>query len=199
MKNKQGKKSQVLEEVFKACKKRNNFVFNNSQLKEISNKKGFENQFDVPKLDNTSKLPQLLKDKNYFVVHLGKGQHQFIKGTQYGFHTFESIQKKHKQVYRPSILNDLNTSESNVLSVVFNQGIIYDFLNIQQTPKIYLPHRTQYDFEYTINKQKIKSHRQQIEVDMTIESNNNVYTFEAKNKFSQDFNVSQLYLSLIHI
>ena len=200
MKNKLGKKAQVLEEIFKICKKQNNFVFDNTQLKKISTKKGFTNQFDVSKLDNTAKLPQLLKDKNYFVVHLGKGRHQFVQGVEYGYHAFEDIKNKNKKkrTYRPSVLNDLNTSESNVLSVVFNQEIIYDFLNIQKNPKIYLPHRTKYNFEYTINNQKITSHQQQIEVDMTIESNGSVYIFEAKNNFSQDFNVSQLYLPFLY-
>ena len=199
MKSKQskGKKAQVLEEVFKACKKRNSFVFDNDQLEKISTKRGFKNKFDVTKLDNTNKLPQLLKDKNYFVVHLGKGKHQFIKGIKYGYHTFEDIKKKQKRTYRPSILNDLNTSESNVLSVVFNQGIIHDFFKIQQTPKIYLPHRTNDSFEYAINNQKVTSDNQQIEIDMTIESNGSVFTFEAKNNFPQDFNVSQLYLPFL--
>ena len=68
MKSKQskGKKAQVLEEVFKACKKRNSFVFDNAQLKRVSIEKGFENQFDVPKIDNTNKLPQLLKRRKLF-------------------------------------------------------------------------------------------------------------------------------------
>ena len=200
MKNKQSqsKKAQVLEEIFRACKKRNDFVFDNAQIKEISTRIGFGNQFDVTKIDNTNKLPQLLQKENYFVVHLGEGRHQFVQGIEYGYHTFESIKKERERTYIPSILNDLNTSESNVLSVVFNQGIIYNFFEMQQTPKIYLSHRTQCNFEYTINNQRIVSHRQQIEIDMTIENNGDVYTFEAKNKFPQDFNVSQLYLQFLY-
>ena len=130
--------------------------------------------------------------------NLRKAEHQFVQGIEYGYHTFESIKKEHEPSYSPSILNDLNTSESNVLSVVFNQRFIYDFLEIQETPKIYLPHRTKYNFEYKINNQKIITHKQQIEVDMTIESNGNVYTFEAKNNFPKDFNVSQLYLPFLY-
>ena len=98
MKNKPSKKAQVLEEIFKICKKQNNFVFDNAQLKKISTKKGFTNQFDVSKLDNTDKLPQLLKDENYFVVHLGKGQHQFVKGIEHGYHAFEDIKNKNKKL-----------------------------------------------------------------------------------------------------
>lgn len=46
-------------------------------VKEISKKIGFGNPFDVTKRE---KLPKSLLDNNYCIIHLGNGQHQFIKG-----------------------------------------------------------------------------------------------------------------------
>ncbi len=53
-------KQLVIEELFKECSKRNNYIFNNNLVKEISKKIGFGNPFDVTKIDIKEKLPKLL-------------------------------------------------------------------------------------------------------------------------------------------
>ena len=66
------KKRMVIEKLFKECSKRNNYTFNNNLVKEISKKIGFCNPF-------REKLPKSLLNNDYCIIHLGNGQHQFIK------------------------------------------------------------------------------------------------------------------------
>ena len=80
------KKKLVIEELFKECSKSNNYIFNNNLVKEISKKIGFGNPFDVTKIDIEEKLPKLLLDSDYCIIHLGNGQHQFIKGIDTIYH-----------------------------------------------------------------------------------------------------------------
>jgi DNA polymerase III epsilon subunit-like protein len=44
------KKDQVLTELFEICHKRNDYVFHNDLVKDISKKVGFGNPFDVTKI-----------------------------------------------------------------------------------------------------------------------------------------------------
>ncbi len=103
-----GTKHDVITDIFKLCKKRKKFVFDNKLVKEICKKCGFGNPFDVTKLDNTSKFPQILLNEDCFILHLGGGQHKFVKGIDNGFHTFEKINNKNNYdwKYRKSILNE---------------------------------------------------------------------------------------------
>lgn len=77
-------------------------VFYNNLVKDICRKVGFGNPFDVTKLDNKAKLPQILLDNDLAIIHLGGGNHQFIKGIDKIFHDFEPIQAiewQYKKVY----------------------------------------------------------------------------------------------------
>lgn len=49
MQNK-SKKCKVIEQIFKICRKNNNFTFNNDLVKEISKKYNFGNPFDATKI-----------------------------------------------------------------------------------------------------------------------------------------------------
>jgi len=108
-------------------------------------------QIDVTKIDDTSKFPKILLDEDYFVLHLGRGRHKFVKGINNGFHSFEDINEDNifDWKYRKSILNEFDTSESNILSVAGNQRIIHDFLyeDIVASPKVYNVRRTKEDIE----------------------------------------------------
>jgi hypothetical protein len=64
------KKDQVLTEVFEICQKRNNYVFHNDLVKDVSKKVGFGNPFDVTKIDNKDKLPH--RTKTSFAYNFGK-------------------------------------------------------------------------------------------------------------------------------
>ncbi len=70
-------KKLVIEELFKECSKRNNYIFNNNLVKEISKKIGFGNPFDVTKIDIKEKLPMSLLEKDYCIIHLGEGKPPF--------------------------------------------------------------------------------------------------------------------------
>jgi len=197
-----GKKQEVLTELFKVCKDRNDYIFDNNLVKEISKKFNFANPFDVTKLDNTSVFPKIMLDNDYFIIHLGQGKHKFVKGIDNGFHKFEKIEKQNifNWKYRKSILNEFDTSESNILSVVFNQRIIHDFLyeDIVASPKMYGSRRTKTSFEFNIGTEKIKAENLQMEIDLTTEYNGNVSIFEGKNKFPDNFAVYQIYFPFLY-
>ncbi len=198
------KKQQVLTELFKICKKRNNYVFHNDLVKKVSKKFGFGNPFDATKIDNKNKLPQILLDNDFAVIHLGKGKHQFIKGINKVYHDFEPIQETIQWTYKKSLLNEYNSSESNILSVANNQRILHHFLfgkdteldsiDITLRPKTYFPHRTKTRFTYYFGKDLlIELEKIQIEIDLTIEFQGTIVVFECKNGKPDSFAVYQIY------
>lgn len=200
----ENKKHKVIEELLKICKRKNDFTFHNDLVKAVSAKVGFGNPFDVTKLDNKAKLPDVLLKNDIAIIHLGSGYHQFIKGIDKLYHDFEPIKKIQKWEYRKSILNQYDTSESNILSVANNQRILHHFLfgkdtefddvDILKRPKTYFPHRTKTSFEYSFGKEaKLELKNIQIEVDLTIEFQGTVGVFEAKNGVPDSFSVYQLY------
>lgn len=199
-----GKKNQVIEEIFKICRKKNNYIFHNDLVKDVCKKVGFGNPFDVTKLDNKTKLPSILIKNDYAIIHRGSGNHQFIKGVEKVFHNFEPIQKKINWNYKKSLLNQYNSSESNILSVANNQRILHHFLfnqdrefeddDIINRPKTYFPHRTKTSFKYSFGKEvKINFDSIQIEVDLTIELQGVVGVFEGKNGKPDNFSIYQIY------
>lgn len=192
-----GAKQDVIGALFSECQAGNNFVFHNNNVKDISRKMGFGNPFDVTKIDKSSLLPIELMTNDYFIVHLGSGYHKFVKGINQGFHVFETIREFEKRdwQYRQSLLNEFDTSESNILSVASNQLIIHDFLyeDIIARPMVYNARRTKASFEYKIGDQLIVTRNLQIEVDLTLEHQGFVTVFEGKNGFPEDFAVYQLF------
>ncbi len=200
----ESKKDQVIEELFKICKRKNNFVFHNDIVKDVCKKIGFGNPFDVTKLDNKTKLPDILLKNDYAIIHIGSGKHKFIKGIDKVFHNFEPIQKNIDWQYKRSLLNQYNSSESNILSVANNQRILHHFLfnqdkefedvDITKRPKTYFPHRTKTSFEYNFGKNiQLEMKNIQIEVDLTIEFQGTIGVFEGKNGKPDTFSIYQIY------
>lgn len=197
------KKHLVLESLLQHCKEKNNFIFHNDLVKEISKKHNFGNPFDATKLDSSDKLPKIFKEQDICLLHLGGGYHQFIQGIEKLYHPFEEIQDSIKWQYKKSLLNEYNESESNILSVANNQRILHYFLfgqdlefenlEIENRPKTYFPHRTKTTLQYYFDTQKIKAKNQQIEIDLTIEYKGLIGIFEAKNGEFKDFNIYQIY------
>ena len=197
------KKSLVLEEIYRICKSKNNFIFHNNLVKDVCKKVGFGNPFDATKLDSSDKLPQSFKDNNICLLHLGSGNHKFIQGIDKLYHSFESMQDSIQWTYKKSLLNQYNDSESNILSVANNQRILHHFLfdkdlefenlDIKNRPKTYFPHRTKATLEYFFENEKIEAKNQQIEIDLTIEYDGIIGIFEAKNGTPKDFNIYQIY------
>jgi len=198
-----GKKGDVLVEIFKQCQKKKNFIFHNDLVKTVSRRLKFQNHFDATKLDSIDKLPALFVKHDYALIHLGSGYHKFIKGIKKVYHPFVPIQKQIDWPYKKSLLNQYNSSESNILSVANNQRILHHFLlgkdtefdnaDISLRPKTYFPHRTKTSFDYYFGKDHLKLNNIQIEVDLTIEYQGTIGIFEAKNGKPDNFSIYQLY------
>ena len=196
-------KKQVISRIFALCQERGNFVFDNTLVKQVALELKFGNPFDATKIDNKSLLPQVLRDNDYALIHLGNGRHQFVPGIDRFFHSFEPVTEVIDWPYRRSLLNDYNTSESNVLSVANNQRILHHFLfkqdkefdsaDISERPKTYFPHRTKATFSYCFGDVEINLSNVQIEIDLTLEYHGTIGVFEAKNGLTDSFAVCQLY------
>jgi hypothetical protein len=197
------KKQEVLVELLKVCEQRGDYVFDNDMVESVCRDIGFKNKFDATKLDNESLLPEELRKQDYAVIHRGSGKHQFIKGIRKVYHPFEPIQEYVNWAYRKSLLNEYNSSESNILSVANNQRILHHFLfgldrefeniDIADRPKTYFPHRTKTDLQYRFGDTVVNLDSMQIEIDLTIEYKGKIGVFEAKNGQPDSFSVYQLY------
>ncbi|HEY0429212.1 MAG TPA: hypothetical protein VGC76_15635 [Pyrinomonadaceae bacterium] len=205
---KESLKKQVLAKLFSICEIRGDFVFDNDLVKqvisEMESEKKFKNPFDVTKVDRRDLLPKIMLKKNFAVIHLGNGAHRFIEGVEHVSHDFEPVQKEFEWKYRKSILNEYNTSESNILSVANNQRILHHFTfgqdreledeDVSKRPKTYFPHRTKANLRYNFGEEiEIELYRMQIEIDLTIEFNGTIAVFEAKNGKPDNFSVYQIY------
>lgn len=198
-------KKGIIELIFNYCEKNNNYVFDNELIKKIVMDSGSKtNPYDMTKIDNISKLPKILLDKDYFIAHIGSGKHMFVKGISNIYHKFEPIKENEIEnwPYLPSILDDYSISESSVLSLCFNQRIIHDFLynDLSCSPRMYNSERKRgINFSYKICNTFMKFDNLQTEIDLTIEMNGKVTIFEGKNtknscEWIDNFNIYQLYI-----
>ena len=192
-----GKKQDVLSELYALCKQRNNFVFTNENVKAAAEKFKFKNPFDATKIDHMHLLPEILRLDDMFVVHLGGGMHKFVRGVKNGYHRMETIPEEQIRQwdYHPSLLNNINSSESNSLSMANNQRIIHHFLygDISISPRVYNSNRTKIPMQYTVGDAQVNIEKLQMEIDLTVEHEGEVTFFEAKNGNPRDFNVFQLF------
>lgn len=197
------KKTMVLERLYEICKERGEYEFDNNLVKQISSQIGFGNPFDATKIDNKNGLPQRLLNEDVAILHLGDGRHKFIHGVDNIYHDFEPISEHICWNYRRSLLNQFNSSESNLLSIANNQRILHHFLfgrdtelddvDIMKRPKTYFPHRTKTSLQYCVNGTPMELNNIQLEVDLTIEFEGRVGVFEAKNGSPDSFSIYQLY------
>lgn len=195
------RKKLVLRDIFAHCTKSGKFTFDNDLVKAISATHKFANPFDATKNDNLSVLPDEVSKAGYCILHLGNGLHRFVKAINQCFHEFETITDDEiLWEYRSSILNETDTSESNILSVGFNQKITHDFLygKSDATPKMYGARRTRITANYKVGTAKIEVTKLQVEVDMTTEYKGTVTVFEGKNKFHTNFAVYQIFHPVIY-
>ncbi|MCS6949013.1 MAG: hypothetical protein NZ520_00980, partial [bacterium] len=191
------KKWQVLQVLFELCQQRGEWEFNNQQVKQVCARFGFGNPFDVTKVDCMDRLPDVVREQGFCVVHVGRGKHRFVRELDKWYHVFEDIAESEivQWRYRKSLLNDLDTGEATVLSFVYNQHILHDFLyeDVVASPKIYIPGRTREDLRYQVGDTQVEALSQQMEIDLTMEYQGTVTVLEAKSKFLRDFAVYQLF------
>lgn len=193
-----GKKSDTLELLFEQCQQTGSYEFDNDQVKRACRKTGFKNPFDVTKADHSVKLPEVVRQAGYCVVHLGEGRHCFLKALDIWYHRLEAISENEQHIwkYQPSLLNATDDSESNIISLTYNQKIIQDFLysDITANPKIYMSRRTKISTSYSVGGMcQVEATKLQVEMDATFEHNGEVTVVEGKNSFPGDFAVYQLF------
>ena len=208
------KKHNVLDRLVDLCIARDgigkkSYIFNNLEVKEISREEGFGNPFDATHIDTSKKLSPRMVEEDLALLHLGtplgekSANHMFIRGIDKIYQLLPSIKKKSKINYFPGPLDQLNTSESNILSMLHNHNILLDFLYPNKTkskPHMYMSHRTKYSPKFNIEDIEIQCNKLQIEIDMTFEDKGAITVFEAKNwiRDRNDFAVYQLYHPFLH-
>lgn len=191
------KKKLVILDLFRQSEKDGFISFSNDLVREASQKVDFKNYFDATKIDKLNLLPDELIERDYFLHHLGNGMHRFIKGYKYAYHDFKPIAHEDcvEEEYKASILNEVNSSESNILSLIFNQRILHSFLygDKNASLNLYNSHRTKTSFSYRIGEEEVDLNSIQIEIDMTCERNGDITIFEAKSQLVNNFAVYQIF------
>lgn len=61
-------------------------------VKKRARTSGFKNPFDAVKHDTQKTLPDVMISEDYFIIHLGKGKHAFVRGANCGFSGFWSFE-----------------------------------------------------------------------------------------------------------
>jgi hypothetical protein len=193
------KKQEVLRRLFVEFQQSGQSIFTNDDVKRIAHEIGFGNPFDATKIDSKEILPKQMRNSNYCIAHIGKGEHRFLQELQHWFHDFEQIDEGERITwrYRKSLLNDLDRGEASVISLVLNQRILHDFVyeDVVASPKIYIPGRTRADLTYWVGQTQLEAKGLQMEMDLVLEYQGVVTVFEAKSKqkFPVDFAVYQLF------
>ena len=135
--------------------------------------------------------------QGHFIIHLGEGIRQFMRDTSLGYRRLEAIGVGESVPwrYRQSLLNEFDTSESNIISVGLNQRILHDFLydDIIANPKWYGSRRTKFSGQYTIASKPISVSKLSMEIDAVLEMDNEVTIIQGKNGFPDDFAIYQLF------
>lgn len=193
-----GKKQDVLARLFDDSQASGDPVISKEDVRHACDLFDFGNQFDSTKVDHSNLYPEVMRQgAGFFLVHLGDGNHQFVPEMCRGYHTLEVIDESESAewTYRPSLLNEFDTSESNILSVAFNQRILHHFLydSVGSSPNLYLPRRTKISGEYFLGERPIVYKKLQMEMDAVVELNGEITIIEAKNGFPQDFAKGQLF------
>jgi hypothetical protein len=182
------------------------YIFDNAEVKRLSALIGFANHNDATHIDSGQSRSRKMQEEGFSIVHLGtlrhgrsSARHAFVRTTSI-FHEFEDIleSETYEINYRKSPLDEMNTSESNILSLAYNQGIVNRVLyptELRANPSIYMAHRTRFTPTYHVGGLHLPFGEVQIEVDMTVEHEKHVTVFEAKNwkKNRSDFAIYQLF------
>lgn len=195
-------KARVLSEIWNEIEQRGPpFQFDNLMVKTKTGDQ-FRNQFDLTKIDRSERLPEKLRAADIFIVHLGGGRHQFVKGINLGYHVLEPPEREIPWKFKRTMLDDFDSGEAGVLSIVFNEQIAQDFLydNPRAPVKIHLPGRThrseENSFSYRVGQTEVTVKSLQIELDFILEDpHGEIAIAEAKRgELPKDFGVAQIYL-----
>ncbi len=197
------KKRKVIGELFKRLYRPEERVdvipFNNQVIRELGVKHGFENPFDATKFDRPELLPQIMRKEGWFVIHLGGGNHAFVRGE--GYHELEPVKEMKEFVRRGSVIDSLGESEAGALSALYNEGIIQDFLfGKRDAPLgIHTSRRSKCSFTFHVGKHTLKANGLQLEVDAFFEGEKVIAAVEAKMGKGANFEIRQLFTALRYL
>jgi hypothetical protein len=193
----ESKKRLMIDEIFTKYReldpRSNVLTVNNDTMKELSTKHAFRNLFDATKFNTYESMPESLRRDGSFIVHLGRGNHAFVRGI--GYHYFEPIQQTKNWVVSPSIVSNLGNSEAGTASTLYNDKIIHDFLfgNTAADLLIHSSRRSVTSHDFWIGINQLHADRLQIEMDALFESKDTIATIEVKNIKHTNFEIRQLY------
>lgn len=207
-----GNKAATINKIWTIAQAHTGLRFSNQDVKDVTGR-AFSNQFDVTKIDTSRKLPDVLKENHAFMVHLGDGNHRFIRdvvdpnGFRFGYFPVSiprSTSHQDPWKYVPEWLDGIDDSEAGILSLAFNRRIIADFLfdNPDEPLRVHLPRRTRLRAEsyHVGDKELVEVNNLQIEMDLLVEGlrSRQVGIIEAKvvkhPDDMPDFAVSQVFL-----
>lgn len=161
--------------------------------------KAFREPRLMTKFDHAYHLPPIFKDNNISILPLTRGT--YALGRFEIFHTSEINTDPLKNLTFTSHFETLDfdniTSETTAISCAYVSKILEDFLGEEITPTVSgRMSSDRFQFEITATggiKKTIDVDRAQIEIDAGYESAQSFSLLEAKNHFSDDFVIRQLY------
>jgi len=188
----------IFNELKKENPNSNVLRFNNKTVKQLTDGREdiyFSNQFDATKFESFKKMPEVLQQNGFFIIHLGKGEHAFVKGE--GYHKFEPIPKENIKDWNGSgsFVDSLGNSEAGTVSELFNNALIRDFLfgNENITIDVHTARRSRVSYDVVIGETILHADKQQIEIDGLFETKDTIAAVEVKNVDHEDFEVRQLF------
>lgn len=193
----ESKKHQLIREIFEGLRSIDSgsdvLDFNNDTVKEVSTRVRFRNPFDATKFGTYENLPDCLKETGFFIVHLGRGRHAFVKGT--GYHYFEPIHSVKSWKPLKSVVSSFGKSEADAVSTIYNSKIIHDFLfgDTKKELMIHTSRRSNISYDFYIGKNKLRADWLQIEVDSFFESDDTIAFVEVKSIKNTNFEIRQVY------
>lgn len=198
----QSKKHQVIEKLFLGLRSFDNvsdvLPFNNEQVKQLCTEIKFRNPFDATKFNDFRSMSESLKKDGFFIVHLGRGNHAFVKGNRY--HSFEKISTYKTWNSIKSVVSELGKSEADTVSSIYNTKIIHDFLFSDSSVNLmmHVSRRTNVTYEFSIGHNTLQADWLQIELDGFFESDSTITSVEVKSVKHDDFEIRQLYSTLMY-
>lgn len=153
----------------------------------------------MTKFDHSYQLPSVFKDNDMSILPLTRGT--YALGRFEIFHTLEPSTDHLRNLTFTSHFETLNfdniTSETTAISCAYVSKILEDFLGEEITPTVsgrMSSDRFQFEITAAGNiKKTLTVDRAQIEIDAGYESTQSFTLLEAKNHFSDDFVIRQLY------
>ncbi len=154
----------------------------------------------MTKIDHAHQLPKIFKENNLSILPITRGS--YIIGHFKTFHNFD-MNKIEETVITPNHhLESLDynniRSEAIALNCCFNTGIIQDFVEEPYLAPTINGRMSSDNFEFKIDNYNndpthIVVKNSQIEIDGGFEGENSLSLIEAKNYFSDDFIIRQLF------